>query len=140
MAGAGETFTLEIATPERQIVNEPVSEAQIPGLDGYMGVLPGHASLISELANGILSYTSGQTTHYLSVYGGFVEILADKVRVLADSAEKKEEIDLVRAREELKRAFEVLEDPPVDLDFASALAESQRAQARVDLGSKLAHG
>ncbi|MDQ6706440.1 MAG: ATP synthase F1 subunit epsilon [Acidobacteriota bacterium] len=140
MDDAGGSFTLEIATPERLVVNERVSEAQIPGLDGYMGVLPGHAPLISELANGILSYTSDQTTHYLSVYGGFVEILADRVRVLADFAEKKEEIDLVRAREELKRAFEVLEDPPVDLDPANALAEMQRAQARVDLASQSSHG
>jgi len=140
MADAGETFTLEIATPERLVVNEPVSEAQIPGLDGYMGVLPGHAPLISELANGILSYTTGQATHHLSVYGGFVEILTDRVRVLADSAEKKEEIDLARAREELKRAFDVLADPPVDLDPANALAEMQRAQARVDLASQPLRG
>ncbi len=132
MAESGEGFTLEVATPERLIVKESVSEAQIPGLDGYMGVLPGHAPLISELANGVLSYTSGGGTRYLSIHGGFVEILPDKVRVLADSAEKKEEIDLKGAQEDLKRAYEALEDPPVDLDPASALAEMQRAQSRVD--------
>ncbi|MDQ6664877.1 MAG: ATP synthase F1 subunit epsilon [Acidobacteriota bacterium] len=140
MADADGSFTLEIATPERLIVNERVTEAQIPGFDGYMGVLPGHAPLISGLANGILSYTAGQSTMYLSVYGGFVEILADKVRVLADSAEKKEEIDLARATEELKRASGVLENPPVDLDPANALAEMQRAQARVDLASQTPRG
>ncbi len=135
MEQVGEGFTLEVATPERLVVNERVNEAQIPGKDGYMGVLPGHAPLISELANGVLSYTSGQKTKFLAIHGGFVEILPEKVRVLADSAEKREEIDLVRAREELRRATELLEDPPVDLDPANALAEMKRAQARVDAAS-----
>ncbi len=135
MAEFGEGFTLEVATPERLVVNERVNEAQIPGKDGYMGVLAGHAPLISELANGVLSYTA-QKTQYLAIHGGFVEILPDKVRVLADSAEKREEIDLARARDELRRATELLEDPPVDLDPASALAEMMRAQARVDTASQ----
>ncbi len=129
-------FTLEVATPERLLLREQVNEAQIPGLDGYYGVEAGRAPLISELANGILSYTAGGKTEYLSVYGGFVEILPDKVRVLADGAHRKTEVEMDQARQELAQAYQVLEDPPEDLDPASALASMMQAQAKVDLAEK----
>ncbi len=134
MAESG--FTLEVATPERLLVSEQVTEAQIPGLDGYMGVEGGHAPLISELANGILSYKIGGKTEYLAIYGGFVEILPDKVRVMADGAQRKTEVEASQAKEELAKAYQAMENPPVELDPANALAEMQRAQAKVDLAEK----
>ena len=84
-----ETFVLEITTPERLIAREPVTEAQIPGLDGYLGVLPGHAALLGEL-----SYKTGDTLHRVVVHGGFVEINGDTTRVLCSSAEMPDQIDL----------------------------------------------
>ena len=81
---------IEIATPERQLADTEILEAQIPCLDGFIGVLPGHAALISELKPGVLTYRTDTETKVLAVYGGFVEILDDRVRVLADAAERKE--------------------------------------------------
>src|SRR5450432_3344214 len=113
-------LTLEIATPERLLLSDKVSEVEIPGKDGYLGVLPGHAPLISELASGVLRYVSGGKTVYLSVLGGFVEILDDHVRVLADSAVRKEEIDIGKAREDLRKAQELMNNPS-DIDPSQAL-------------------
>jgi F-type H+-transporting ATPase subunit epsilon len=93
-----ELLDLEIATPGRQLVHEQVSDVQLPGKDGYLGILPGHTALLGKLGAGALSYTAGQP-HYLAVDGGFVEILEDHVRVLADLAEKAEDIDVARAAE-----------------------------------------
>src|SRR5712692_9312346 len=105
-----DTFELEVATPERLIVRERATEAQITAKDGFIGVLPGHAALLSELANaGYLSYVSDGRTKYLSIHGGFLEILKDHVRVLTDIAEKAEEIDVERARVAMQRAQARLE-------------------------------
>lgn len=82
-----DTFQLEVATPERMFVNEQVSEAELPGKEGYMGILPGHAPLLSILGAGILTYKSGAGEHKLKIDGGFVEVFEDHVRVLADHAE-----------------------------------------------------
>src|ERR1019366_4763050 len=90
---------LEIDTPERQIVETEVLEAQIPCLDGFIGVLPGHAALISELKPGVLTYRTTAETKVLAVYGGFVEVQPDRVRVLADDAERKEDINLKKAQD-----------------------------------------
>jgi F-type H+-transporting ATPase subunit epsilon len=79
-------LSLEIATPDKLLVNEKVSQVEVPGKDGYMGILPGHAALISELKEGTLKYTAGGKLSQLNITGGFVEIRDDKVRVLADSA------------------------------------------------------
>jgi len=124
-----EQLELEIVTPERQLVHEQVSDVQLPGKDGYLGILPGHAALLGQLGAGSLSYTAGGQSHYLAVDGGFVEILEDHVRVLADAAEKAENIDPGRAKAELQKANEQLakaENPDV------ALAAVNRAQARVN--------
>jgi len=85
-----DTIELEIATPERQLVREEVSEVQLPGKSGYMGILPGHAALLGQLGTGFLSYTVSGRKRYLSVQGGFVEVLPDHVRVLANTAERAE--------------------------------------------------
>lgn len=126
-----EAIDLEIVTPERQLVKEQVSEVQVPGKNGYMGILPGHAALLSELGIGYLSYTIGSKKRFLSLQGGFVEVLEDHVRVLANIAEKAEEIDIEKARQELKRAEEQLINPALGVDPAVALDSVAWAQARV---------
>ena len=83
-----DTFQLQVATPEASLVDEQVTEAEVPGKDGYMGILPGHAPLLSELGDGTLTYKSGGAgERKLHIIGGFVEVFEDHVRVLADRAE-----------------------------------------------------
>jgi F-type H+-transporting ATPase subunit epsilon len=126
-----EALQLEIVTPERMLVKEDVSEVQIPGKDGYMGILPGHAPLLSELGVGFLSYTIAGKRRFLSLSGGFVEVLPDHVRILANIAEKAEEIDVQKAREDLRRAEQQVINPAVGVDPAVALDSWAWAQARV---------
>src|SRR6202171_4171977 len=111
-----DAFQLEVATPERLIVEESVTEAQIPARDGYIGVLAGHAPLVAELQTGVLSYVTGGKPRYLAIHWGFVEVLGDRVRVLADFGERAEEIDVKRAQTALERAQQLMEDAHVDLD------------------------
>jgi F-type H+-transporting ATPase subunit epsilon len=127
---------LEIATPERQLVNEQVTDVQLPGKSGYMGILPGHAALLGQLGTGFLSYTAGGRKRYLSVQGGFVEVLADHVRVLANAAERAEEIDVERARQDLRNAQEQVVNPSLGVDPAVALDAMAWAQARVDAAAQ----
>ncbi len=131
-----ETFDLEIATPDRLLVHEQVSEADIPLVNGYIGVLPGHSPLLGEIGTGDLIYTAGGRARHLAVDGGWVEVLGDHVRVLADHAEKADEIDMARAEEARKRALDRLSHPPGDLDVARALGALNRAQARLDAAGK----
>jgi F-type H+-transporting ATPase subunit epsilon len=121
-----------VATPERQLVHEEVSEVQIPGSNGYMGILPGHAPLLSQLTTGTLSYVAGGRKRCLAVHGGFVEVLPEHVRVLADRAERAEEIDVERAKKALKRAQDRTENPALGVDPARALSAMARAQARLE--------
>jgi F-type H+-transporting ATPase subunit epsilon len=83
-----ETFLLEVATPERLLVRQPASEAQIPAANGYVGILPGHAALLAELGAGQLTYTAAGQRRALTVSGGWLEVASDHVRVLADGAEE----------------------------------------------------
>jgi F-type H+-transporting ATPase subunit epsilon len=131
-----ETFDLEVATPERLVIREAAAEAQIPAKNGYIGVLPGHAPLLSELGTGYASYVTHGKTYYLAVHGGFVEVLPDKVRVLATTVEKAEEIDVRRAEVALHKAQEALASPHVEVDPALALAAMFRAQARIEAAAK----
>ena len=131
MADEG-VFRLVIATPERQLVETEVFEAQIPCLDGFIGVLPGHASLVSELKPGVLTYRTATETKVLAVYGGFVDVQPDCVRVLADEAERKEDIDLKKAQEELDRVPDGIKAEGIEADPAVALFEAQRAEARLE--------
>jgi len=124
---------LEIATPERQLVREQVSEVELPGKDGYMGILPGHAPLLGELGIGHLTYMSGTRRRMLAVHGGFLEVLDDHVRVLAEAAEKAEDIDAERARAALRRAREQVMNPAAGTDTGEAIAALDRAQARIDV-------
>ena len=126
-----ETLELEVATPERELVREQVSEVQLPGKEGYMGVLPGHAPLLGLLGIGTLTYVVGGARRSLSIHGGFLEILEDHVRVLADLAERAEEIDVPRAKAALERSQEQAINPALGVEPAEALAAIMRAQARI---------
>jgi F-type H+-transporting ATPase subunit epsilon len=128
---------LEIATPHRQLVHEQVSDVQIPGKDGYLGILPGHAALLGMLGAGALSYGAGSgPRRYLAIDGGFLEVLEDHVRVLADSAERAEDIDVDRAKSDLARAQQQLAATDADTDPAIALAAVNHAQARIDAAER----
>jgi len=127
-----EMLELEVATPERLLVREQVAEVQLPALDGYIGILPGHAPLLSELTTGYMHYTAGARRWYLAIHGGFVEVAGDRVRVLADVAERAEEINMERARTALLRAEEQLGNPALGVDPAAALEAIWRAQARLE--------
>jgi F-type H+-transporting ATPase subunit epsilon len=111
-----DTFQLEIVTPSRLLVKDVAEEAQIPGLTGYLGILPGHAPLITELAVGVITYKASGETHTLSVAWGFAEVLPDKVTILAETAERPHEIDVERAQKAKDRAEQRLKssDPQVD--------------------------
>jgi F-type H+-transporting ATPase subunit epsilon len=127
-------FKLEIATPEREIVHENVTWASIPGEQGYLGILPGHAPLLSELGYGELNYTLvNGTKHAVGVYGGFCEVYPRGVRVLARQAEHPNEIDAARADQALKRANDRLLNPMPGVDIARALNAARRAKARLEL-------
>jgi F-type H+-transporting ATPase subunit epsilon len=123
---------LEIATPEKQLVREEVSEAQLPGKNGYLGILPGHAALLSQLGTGVLSYSVGGRKRTICVHGGFVEISNDHVRVLANVAERGEEVNVEKARADLAKANQDLINPSTGVDPAVALEELVWAQTRVD--------
>jgi F-type H+-transporting ATPase subunit epsilon len=127
---------LEVATPERLMVRENVDDVQIPGKDGYLGILPGHAALLGLLGTGVLSYSLGGRRRSLSVQGGFIEVLPEHVRVLANLAERAEDIDVERAKADLKRAQDRLANPEAGIDPQVALDALALAQARVDAAAK----
>ena len=130
-----DTFQLEIVTPEKLVVNEAVEEVQIPGLGGYLGVLPGHAPLITELAVGKISYRAEGATKVLAVAWGFAEVLPDKVTMLAETAERPEEIDVARAQKAKARAEELLKSNNPDLDFDRAQDALKRAETRLEVAA-----
>jgi F-type H+-transporting ATPase subunit epsilon len=127
---------LEIVTPDRAIVREEVDELQLPGAEGYFGVLPGHTPLLATLKIGELWYRMGQNKHHLAVAGGFVEVLPDRVIVLAQLAERAEEIDAARAEAARKRAEERLARPQPDLDFERARVALMKSLIRLQVASR----
>jgi len=135
-----DTFDIEIATPERLLAREKAIRAQIPAKDGYIGVLPDHAALLSELGIGALTYTTpGNQLFSIAISGGFLEILDNVVRVLSDVAEKGHEIDVTQAEQDLKRAQDAMVNPALGIDIASALIAARHAQARIDAARKAAN-
>src|SRR5688572_8449318 len=106
------SFTLEIVTPDRSIVTEQVDEAQLPGSEGYFGVLPGHTPMLATLQVGELWYRVGQEKQFLAIAFGFVEVLPDRVTVLAQIAERAQDIDIARAEAAKQRAEERLARTP----------------------------
>jgi F-type H+-transporting ATPase subunit epsilon len=135
-----ESIELIIVTPERQLLRETVVEVTLPGAEGCLGILPGHAPLITELGIGELTYRAkgaGEAVH-LAIISGFAEVLGDKVTVLAETAERPEEIDIARAEEAKKRAEQRLaaaaSDPTVDWDRAAIAL--QRSLVRIQVAGK----
>jgi F-type H+-transporting ATPase subunit epsilon len=131
-----DTFQFEIVTPDRQVVKDVAEEMQIPGRDGYLGILPGHAPLITELAVGEISYRNAGDTRFLAVAWGFAEVLPDKVTILAETAERPEEIDVERARKAKERAEDHLKSGRVETDYPRALDAVARAECRIDVAGK----
>jgi len=132
-----DTFTLEVLTPARQVVHEAVNEAQIPVLGGYIGVLPRHTPLLAEMGIGELSYHVGNRVVSCTAIGGFVEVLSDRVIVLADSAERAEDINIARAeaaRDRAQKRLATANDPNVD--WKRAEESLARAQVRLQVAAK----
>jgi F-type H+-transporting ATPase subunit epsilon len=133
-----DTFQLEVATPERLLVDEQVTEAELPGKNGYLGILPGHAPLLSALGAGVLTYSAGGGSEVLAIDGGFVEVLGDHVRVLAEHAEYARDIQVVAARRQLEEATAKQRNVRDTEESEALLRTIQKAQARVDAAEKLA--
>lgn len=129
-------LTLEVVTPDRSLIREEVDEVQVPGSEGYLGVLPGHTPLLSMLHVGELWYRIGQEKHYLALAGGFVEVLPDRVTILAEIAEKAHEIDVPRAEQAKKRAEELLARPTLDLDMERARIAMMKSLIRLQVASR----
>lgn len=131
-----DTFRLEIATPDRPLLDKPVEEAQIPATTGYLGILPHHAPLLAQLGVGKLSYKVGGKEESLLVLEGFLEVLPDHVRVLANAAENPSDIDIKRAQEAYDRASKRLSIDVQDVDKARAMRALKRAEARLEVAKK----
>ena len=130
-------LTLEIVSPDRALVNEQVDEVELPGSEGYFGVLPGHSPLLASLQVGELWYRIGNEKHYLSVAFGFVEVLPEHVTVLARIAEKAQDIDVARAEAAKKRAEErVAAFPRQDIDFERARVALMKSLIRLQVASR----
>jgi F-type H+-transporting ATPase subunit epsilon len=130
-------ITLEVATPSRLVIAEQVDEVVVPGIEGYFGVLPGHAALLSTLGIGELSYRIGRDERHAAIAGGFCEVRNDKVIVLADSVELPEEIDRARAERARERAEQRLSGrAQEEIDYARAAAALARALIRLQVASR----
>src|SRR5437763_10609639 len=128
-----ESFQLEIVTPEKLVVRESAEEVQIPGLNGYLGILPGHAPLITELGAGEISYRSGGQVHRFATAWGFAEVLPDRVTVLAETVEPAEQIDVTRAQLDLAKAEDELKSAQSEEEVSNDLGKVGRAQARIEV-------
>ena len=129
-------ITLEIVTPDRALVSEAVDEVQLPGSEGYFGVRPGHTPLLATLQVGELWYRIGQEKHYLAVAFGFAEVLPDRVTVLAQIAERPEDIDVPRAEAAKKRAEERIARPQADDDFERARVAMMKSLIRLQVATR----
>jgi len=129
-------LTLELVTPDHAVAHETVDEIEIPGADGYLGVLPGHTPLLVTLQVGELWFRKGEQKTYLSVAFGFAEVLPDRVRVLAQVAERADEIDIDRAEAAAKRAREQISSSVGDLDFKRAQQALLKSTLRLEVAKK----
>jgi F-type H+-transporting ATPase subunit epsilon len=127
---------LQIVSADRSLLKETVDEVVIPGADGYFGVLPGHTPLLALLGAGELWYRQGQDKHYVAMAFGFAEVQPDRVTILAEIAERSEEIDLARAEQARKRAEERLQRPAVDMDAERARIALLKALVRVQVAER----
>ncbi len=136
MIDMAETLDLTLVTPERSLIHQKVDEVQVPGLGGYLGLLPGHAPLFSELHAGELVYTIEGEAHSIALAGGFVEVLEDEVRILADVAEAADEIDVDRATQARDRADTLISGGGDDVDYPRAIDALDRARARIQVARR----
>jgi F-type H+-transporting ATPase subunit epsilon len=129
---------LEVVTPDRSLIREEVDEVVVPGSEGYLGVLPGHTPLLSMLKVGELWFRQGQEKHYLAIAFGFVEVLPDRVTVLAQVGERPEEIDVARAERAKQRAEERLARPmsAVDFDIERARISLMKSLLRLQVATR----
>jgi len=134
-----DTLQLDIVAPDKLLVREQVNQVQIPGKNGELGILPGHAPLITELTIGEIRYMQGGTTHYLSVAWGFAEVLPNKVTILADTAERAEEIDIKRAQEAKARAEAGLKQAGADTNYDALQYALRRAEVRLQVAAHAGH-
>jgi F-type H+-transporting ATPase subunit epsilon len=128
-----DTFQLEIVTPEKKVVDTAAEEIQIPGKNGYLGVLPGHAPLITELAVGEVTFRAAAKQERLAVAWGFAEVLPDKVTILAETAERPSEIDVERARKAKERAEQRLTSGDTSVDVERSLNALHKAETRLEV-------
>jgi F-type H+-transporting ATPase subunit epsilon len=129
---------LGFVTPERAIVHEDVDEVELPGEEGYFGVLPGHAPMLAALRTGEMWYRKGAEKVHAFVDGGFAEVLPDQVSILAQVAERAEDIDVARAEAARRRAEELLARPPVaDFDAEKARIALLRAITRLQISRQM---
>ena len=135
--GIPTSLTLEIVTPDRALVTEQVDEVEVPGSGGYFGVLPGHAPLLATLQVGELWYRVGAEKHFLAIAFGFVEVLPERVTVLAQIAERSHDIDVARAEAARKRAEERLaRTPQTDVDFERARVALMKSLIRLQVATR----
>jgi F-type H+-transporting ATPase subunit epsilon len=127
---------LLVVSADRSLVNETVDEVEIPGSEGYFGVLPGHTPLLALLGTGELWYRRGNEKTYLLIAGGFAEVQPDRVTILAQVAERAEEIDIARAEASKRRAEERLSSPTADMDFERARVALLKSLVRLQVASR----
>ena len=133
------SIDLQIVTPDRMLVQEQVDEVEIPGVDGYFGVLPGHTPLLAALSVGEMWYRKGQDRTYLAIAYGFAEVLPDRVTILAQLAERAEDIDVERAESARTRASQRL-DQKSDVDYERARSALAKSMTRLQVSSRIASG
>jgi len=129
-------LTLEIVTPDRALVTAQVDELQLPGAEGYFGVLPAHTPMLTTLQVGEMWYRIGQEKHYLALAFGFVEVLPERVTVLAQIAERAEDIDVARAEAAKRRAEERVSSRAADMDFERARIALMKSLIRLQVASR----
>src|SRR5438094_3082675 len=129
-------LTLEVVTPDRSVVTEQVDEVEIPGAEGYFGVLPGHTPLLATMQVGELWYRKGTEKVYLSIAFGFAEVLPDRVTILAQLAERADEIDIARAEAAKRRAEDRIAKAVVDMDYERARVALMKALVRIQVSAR----
>ena len=130
------TLVLEIVTPDKSVVREDADEVELPGSEGYFGVLPGHTPLLATLQVGEIWYRIGADKHYLAIAFGFVEVLPDRVTVLAQLAERAQDIDVTRAEAAKRRAEERMATAVPDIDFERARIAMMKSLIRLQVASR----
>jgi F-type H+-transporting ATPase subunit epsilon len=130
------SLQLRIVSADRSLVNERVDEVEIPGSEGYFGVWPGHTPMLALLGAGELWYRQGQEKHYLMIAFGFAEVQPEQVTILAQIAERADEIDITRAEAAKKRAEERITRPVAEMDFERARIAMLKSLVRLQVASR----